>query len=216
MAMTDPLTELKYILSILGYVFIIYPIKRFVYPFFKYYIHEADMLFLVLVVYTGLYLYDFDIQRLATELSTKLVKENAPLIMWFFTPLMTIWAFKIYPLDFIILGFFIVIVIKLYEMVSAFYKQIRLVAGDVLLVTLWCYFTLVGKKELSVMLITSEEAKHKLAMYFLIALVLVISFILVLAPNLLMNTLFPVNIPSAITVNNTTIDSPSYISLVMP
>lgn len=214
--MNDTLTKLKYNFSILAYIFVIYPIKRFIYPVFTILIKESYMLLFIGVGYTLFYLYDWDPQHLATDLANKIINEDIWAIEWFFSPLITIGLIEVSPASLVLVCLGGIIIIRTYLVFRKLYRQFKMVAGDILLVLLWCYYTVAGKKELSVMLISADEAKHKIVMYLIIGLVLILSIIMVFAPNLMINQFVPVNVPSQIILNNTSIETPEYMSLVVP
>ncbi|MCJ7697711.1 MAG: hypothetical protein MUO73_05220 [Thermoplasmata archaeon] len=196
-------TELKYFISIIGYILVVYPIKRFIYPILTWVIQNAYLFGMILFCYIGLYLYNWDLSKIANDLTIKLFSEDIWVINQLITPFIIIGEYPI-SLAVILLSILTMIVlIKIYELIKLLFKQIKQVLGDVLLVTLWCYYKLLGKQEESVMLISGSEAKIKLYMYAIIFIVIVISASVIIIPKLLFN---PTTISTPLIINNTSID----------
>lgn len=179
--------ELRYILSILGFVVIVYPVRRFIVPALNYLQKEAYLFALLLFFYAGLYMYDFNLTAMINAFFVKLLAEDMWFIEWMITPVIP-WL-DIYSSPFMLVFAVLVgiLMIKIYQLVLVAWRQINMLFGDLLLVLLWCYYRMTGNEEESVMLISSDEAKNKAAMYGIILLIAVIIVAVVAVKVLYLN-----------------------------
>jgi hypothetical protein len=176
--------------------------KRFIFPFYYWALKNAYMFAAFLAGYLLLYLYDFDYQRLGTELSTKLVNSDKWFLEWLITPL--VWW--VTPLHIILGATLFLLIMKIYEVIWLFFKQIKQLSGDLLISVMWCYYLCIGDKENSVMLITKDEAKSKMYMYTIIAVVLILLLIIMVGQRIIINPFGEV--PANMTIGNQTIEIP--------
>lgn len=197
--------EIKYILSILGYALIVYPLKRFVFPFYHWMLENIYLFMATLIGYILLYLYDFDIQKIITELTNKTIENDMPFWTWVFNPILSLGGFDISPVEIILYGIIVMACARLLLLIRGVFRQVKQVFGDFLIVVMWVYYTLSGNAENSVLLITRDEVKAKLQMYVVIFIVLALAILYVIGQNALFN---PVDIPDQIVIANTTFNKP--------
>lgn len=190
-------TKFRYFIYIAIYICIIYPVKRFFIPLYAWLVNNVYMFFFLISMTGWLYMYDFDIKRLSFELSDKLLKQNLDAIKWAFTPIITIFGYALSPLNILILLVILALVIKIVLMLRIFANRIKTIFGDVLVVVLWCYYTLFGDRENSVLLITKDEAKIKIYMYVILAIVIGV-VVLVCVPDLWLG-FFGIHMPNPYT-----------------
>lgn len=146
---------------------------------------------------------DFDIITMVTTFFDKLLTENNWLIEWFLTPVVNVPFVDTSPAMILVVSMFIVLAVKITEMIRIMFTQIKMIFGDVLIAILWIYYTVFGHSDKSVMLITKDEAKAKMHMYLVIAVVIAI----VAAGMMLPNLISPVNTASDLVINNSTVDT---------
>jgi len=166
--------EFKYFLSILGFAFIVYPIRRFIVPTLKFIQQNAYGLAFIGTFYAGLYLYDFNASRLFNDFFNKLLKEDMWAVQWFMSPFLTIGFIEISPalvFLWILLG---ILCLKVFQLLHQAWDGVRVMFGDLLLLMLWCYYRISGRTEESVMLISSDEAKNKAALWGIVILTVII------------------------------------------
>lgn len=167
---------MKYLFSILGYIFIIYPLKRFIIPFSKYILESGYFLSSLFLGYMLFYVFDFNSDKLSGALQERFLRDIW-IFKWMITPLITIMGIEISPLTILNLIIIFFIIIKIIEIIKLVFDKVKQTFGDVLLVLLWCYYTLAGETENSVLLITKDEAKTKIYMYFIILLTIIVCII---------------------------------------
>lgn len=181
------LLELKYILSMLGFVLIVYPIRRFIVPFLNFLQKEAYMFGMLLFFYAGLYMYDFNATRMINDFTNKLITEDMWFIEWLATPVIPALGRYSCPWALVYVILLGILAIKIYQLFQVAWRQINMMFGDLLLVLLWCYYRITGNEEESVLLISSDEAKNKAAMYGIIVLIIVAIVALVALKALYLN-----------------------------
>ena len=179
--------ELKYLLSILSFVFIVYPIRRFIVPLLNYLQKEAYLFGMILFFYGGLYMYDFNATRMINDFTNKLVTEDMWFIQWLITPIVpdVVYSCPFMAVYAVLVG---VLMIKVYQLFQVAWRRINMLFGDLLLVMLWCYYKIIGNEEESVMLVSSDEAKNKAAMYGIIVLIVGLIIVFVAVKILYLNT----------------------------
>jgi len=166
--------EFKYFLSILGFALIVYPIRRFIVPTLKFIQQNAYGFAFVGTFYAGLYLYDFNASRLFNDFFNKLLTEDMWAIEWLMSPFLTIGFLEISPalvFLWILLG---ILCLKVFQLLNQAWVGVRVMFGDLLLLMLWGYYRLAGRTEESVMLISSDEAKNKAALWGIVILIVII------------------------------------------
>lgn len=202
------LDDIKYAISILAYVVFLYPLKRFLIPLWLFLLDNAQAFWSTVVILVLLYMYDFNIMRFVDELIDKISDNDMWVVTWFFSPWVDVLGFPISPADILLFFLLCIAATKLYAGIRMGWVQIRRFFGDFLIVVLWVYYRLRGETENSVVLISKDEAKNILWMYFIILVVLVLSVAVVIGPNLMMATLFRVNTTAVpIVLNNQTVDT---------
>lgn len=186
--MTDYMEELKYAISLLGFIFIVYPLRTYVIPFWLWVLENASTFWSMALIWVILYLYDYNLTELAQTFANKVVDQDIWIFTWMLTPLVSFWGYGIQPVSVILFIMAMIAFTKVYQLFRVAFTQFKKMFGDVLIVVLWVYYRLTGQRENAVMLITGDEAKNKLVMYVLILIVLLLSVAFLALPNLMMST----------------------------
>lgn len=178
--------ELKYLASIIGFITIIYPLKRFIIPFWTFLLNSSATLWAMGLIWICLYMYDYDITKFCQTFVDKLMREyGSEVVSFFIDPVVIVFGYEITWAHGILALLFMVFITRLYQVAKLGWVQLKRLFGDILIVLLWLYYRIRGQNENAVMLINRDELKNKLWMYIIIVVVLILSIAFVVLPNVM-------------------------------